>query len=192
MKRAAARRNSECASTRGVVMIAALALGAALPALAVTTGIPAEGLPTASHYSAALLPEREGIVAWRTLAEVKTEQVGIQVIVHFPSEVLALDQMKVKLQGFMIPLEAGDGHKRFLLSAVPPECPFCMPAGPEALVEIVAKKAVRFGQDPIVVSGRFSVLKDDDGGMFYRLTDAEAIGPAAPTPAPDAATKARK
>ena len=58
-----------------------------------------------------------------------------------------------------------------------------MPAGPEGLVEVVAKTPVRFGTAPIVVGGKFSVLKDEAGGLLYRLTDAVAIGAALPAEA---------
>jgi hypothetical protein len=81
----------------------------------------------------------------------------------------------VKVQGFIIPLDMGDKQKRFLLAAVPPHCSFCLPAGPDSVVEVVAKSAVRYGFEPIVVSGKFAVLKDDAAGLLYRLTDAELV-----------------
>jgi hypothetical protein len=73
----------------------------------------------------------------------------------------------------------GDKQKRFLLTAVPPHCSFCLPAGPDAVVEVEAKTAVKYGLEPIVVEGRFTVLKDDPSGVLYRLADAESLGPAA-------------
>jgi hypothetical protein len=154
---------------------------------AVTTDIPAGGLPSAQHYSTAILPERAGVVPWRTLAQVETEQVGVRVVNKFSREILALDQKDVKLQGFIVPLDIGDRQKRFLLSAVPAECPFCLPAGPDALVEVQAKTPVRYGVEPIVVSGRFSVLQGEEGGLLYRLVDAESLGPAIAAPAGSAA-----
>ena len=135
---------------------------------AVTPAVPESGLPSATDYGATLLPERAGVVSWRTLAQ-------------FSPDILTLDPRDVKVQGFMIPLDMGDQQKRFLLSAVPPHCAFCMPAGPDAVVEIVAKTPVKFGFEPIVVSGRFAVLKDDANGVLYRLTDAVFAGAAVPT-----------
>jgi uncharacterized protein len=173
---------------RRACAVFAVALGLSAAVDAVTTGIPAAGLPTAAHYSTAVLPEKAGIVPWRTLAQVETEQVGIRLITRFSPEILELDQKDVKIQGFIVPLDVGDRQKRFMLSAVPPECPFCLPAGPEALVEVQAKTPVRYGVEPIVVSGRFAVLKDEDGGLLYRLTNAEAIGPAMLAPAAVATT----
>jgi hypothetical protein len=152
------------------------------PAHAVTTNIPQSGLPTASDYSATLLPERDGVVSWRTLAQVAPVKKNGVMVPEFSKEILGLDRKDVRVQGFIIPLDIGDKQKRFLLSAVPPHCPFCMPAGPDALVEVVAKTPVKYGFEPIVVSGRFAVLKDDPSGVLYRLTEAESIGAAVPTP----------
>ncbi len=123
------------------------------------------------------------MVSWRTLARVETEQVGVRMVSRFAPEILALDQKDVKLQGFMVPLEVGERQKRFLLTAVPVDCAFCLPAGPEALVEVLAKTAIGYSVEPIVVTGRFAVLKDDAGGLLYRLTGADAVGRAAAAPA---------
>ena len=152
------------------------------PAHAVTTNIPQSGLPTASDYSATLLPERDGVVSWRTLAQVQPVKKNGVMVPEFSKEILGLDRKDVRVQGFIIPLDIGDKQKRFLLSAVPPHCPFCMPAGPDALVEVVAKTPVKYGFEPIVVVGRFVVLKDDPSGVLYRLTEAESIGGAVPGP----------
>jgi hypothetical protein len=40
---------------------------------------------------------------------------------------------------------------------------------------VVAKAPVKYGFDPIVLSGRFVVLKDDPLGLYYRLTDAVSV-----------------
>jgi hypothetical protein len=50
-----------------------------------------------------------------------------------------------------------------------------MPAGPDAIVEVKAKKPVTYGFEPIVMAGRFSGLKDDPAGVLYRMTDAEFV-----------------
>jgi len=38
----------------------------------------------------------------------------------------------------------------------------------------VAKNPVKYGFDPIVLSGKLAVLKDDPMGLYYRLVDAVA------------------
>jgi hypothetical protein len=163
-----------------LVLVLALAAGGAA---AFTTGIPPGGLPSANDYSATLLPERAGIVSWRALAQVQPVKQGGKIVPEFSKEILGLDRKTVKVQGFIIPLDMGDRQKRFLLTAVPPHCSFCLPAGPDAVVEVEAKTAVKYGLEPIVVEGRFAVLKDDPSGVLYRLADAESLGPAAAAPA---------
>ncbi len=115
--------------------------------------------------------------------EVTPVKQGARMVNEFSPAILTLDKRDVKVQGFMIPLDMGDKQKRFLLSAVPPHCAFCMPAGPDAVVEIVARTPVKFGFEPIVVSGKFAVLKDDANGVLYRLTDAVYAGAAVPAAA---------
>jgi uncharacterized protein len=73
----------------------------------------------------------------------------------------------------VLPLEAGPSQKRFLLSAWSPSCPFCLTAGPEAMVEVKATSAVAYALEPVVVQGRLELLDNDPAGLFYRLVDAE-------------------
>jgi hypothetical protein len=156
--------------------LAALAVAAALPVYAqAVTAVPQNGLPSATDFSAQILPERAGIVSWRTLAQVSPVKQGNKMVPEFSKEILALDKKDTKVQGFMIPLDVGDKQKRFLLTAVPSHCSFCLPAGPDSLVEVVAKTPVRYTFEPIVVSGRFAVLKDDSAGLLYRLSDATQV-----------------
>jgi hypothetical protein len=75
----------------------------------------------------------------------------------------------------MMPLDQSAKQKRFLLSPFPPHCAFCMPGGPEAMVEVIADKAFDFTYEPIVVSGRMAVLDDDI--VYYRLTNAAPVKP---------------
>ena len=77
----------------------------------------------------------EGVVGWDTLGnlQVRSEAVApLQAIFHtdYSPEVKALDGQEVKLMGFIYPLEGGLKHEHFLLTAWPPSCPFCLPAGP--------------------------------------------------------------
>lgn len=182
--------------SRAAFALWVVAGGFAVHAQAVT-GVPQGGLPSANEFSATILPERAGIVSWRTLAQVSPVKQGDKIVPQFSKEILALDRKETRLQGFMIPLDVSDKQKRFLLTAVPTHCSFCLPAGPDALVEVIAKTPVRYTFEPIVVAGRFAVLKDDSTGLLYRLTDAAQveIAPTSPTlpagvvPAPGASGK---
>jgi hypothetical protein len=158
------------------VFVAAAVVLAALSARAVTSDIPPNGLPSAADYSQTLLPERAGVVSWRTLAQVQPVKQNGRMVAEFSQEILGLDKKNARVEGFIVPLDIGDRQQHFLLTAVPPHCAFCLPAGPDAMVEVIAKTPVKYGFEPIVVSGKFAVLKDDPTGVLYRLTDAESIG----------------
>jgi hypothetical protein len=123
------------------------------------------------------LPELKGVVSWKTLAEVTTVKDKERLVPQFSREIIALDKKEVKLQGFMMPLDMGERQKRFLLVAMPPSCAFCLPGGPDQVVEVIAKTPVKYGFDPIIVSGRFAVLRDDPMGLYYRLTEAVLVSP---------------
>jgi len=79
---------------------------------------------------------------------------------------------EVKLQGFMMPLEMGDKQKQFVLTAMPQSCAFCLPGGPEQLVLVQAKAPVKYTMEPVILSGKLAVLKDDPNGLYYRLDNA--------------------
>jgi uncharacterized protein len=118
------------------------------------------------------LQEREGVVSWSLLSTVTSKTERARIVPVFPPAVQALNDKTVKLQGFMLPLEPGEKQKHFLLSGVPTSCSFCVPAGPEGLVEVRASTPVKYTVDAITLEGRMAVLKDDKFGLFYRIVDA--------------------
>ena len=122
------------------------------------------------------LPELKGVVSWKVLGQVRTAQVDKKVVPEFGPEVRKLDQQDVRLQGYMLPITAGETHQHFLLTMRPPHCPFCMSLGPEYIVEVKTKAALKHTYEPVVLAGRLSVLKDDPFGLYYRLTDAQLSG----------------
>jgi hypothetical protein len=156
-------------------LLALATLVAVCSVQAFDSNIPPTGLPTASQYSASLLPEKEGIVSWNTLAKVEPVKRDGRMVPEFAKEILGLDQHQVRIQGFILPMDLGDKQKHFLISAVPPHCPFCLPAGPDAVVEVLARKPVTYGFEPVVLEGKLAVLKDDPNGLLYRMTDAQSV-----------------
>jgi hypothetical protein len=160
------------------VLTACTAAAVAILASAVSafdSSIPATGLPSASQFSASLLPEQQGVVSWKTLAQVEPVKRDGRMVPEFAKEILGLDKRKIRIQGFILPMDLGDKQKHFLISAVPPHCPFCLPAGPDAVVEVLARNPVTYGFEPVVLEGKLAVLKDDPNGLLYRMTEAELI-----------------
>jgi uncharacterized protein len=119
------------------------------------------------------LQERKDVLSWKLLSQVELVKQKDRYVPQFAADVAALDQKQVKLQGFMMPLQMGDKQTHFVLSAMPQSCSFCLPGGPESLVEVKSKTPVKYTFDALVLTGKLSVLKEDPTGVFYRLTDAE-------------------
>lgn len=133
------------------------------------TPVPPQGaLMPASQF----LPEKPGFTSWRVLGQVELVKQSSKMVPSFAPAVSTLDGKTIRVQGFMMPLDIGDKQRRFLLVAAPPHCSFCLPAGPDAMIEVRAKSDVRYGFDVVALSGKLQVLKDDPAGLYYRLVDA--------------------
>ncbi|MES2425227.1 MAG: DUF3299 domain-containing protein [Pseudomonadota bacterium] len=118
------------------------------------------------------LQERADVVPWSTLTAIKTRVEKNRILPVFTPPVLALNQKTQRIQGFMMPLEPGEKQRHFLLSSVPLSCSFCLPGGPESMVEVRTKTPVKYSMEIVVVEGTFAVLNDDPYGLYYRMTDA--------------------
>jgi uncharacterized protein len=121
------------------------------------------------------LPKREDVVAWSVLTAITTKNEKNKILPVFGQPQLALHQKTQKVQGFMMPLEPGERQRHFLLTSVPLTCSFCLPGGPESMVEVRTKTPVKYSLEPVVVEGKFLVLNDDPYGLYYRITDAVAV-----------------
>lgn len=122
------------------------------------------------------LTDIPGVVSWSLLGKATTVKAKKgRMVPQYTPEISALDNTDVKVQGFMMPLEPGQKQKHFLLTVTSASCPFCLPAGPEGVVEIKSRTPVKFTYAPIVMQGKFKVLANDSMGLYYRITDA-AVG----------------
>jgi len=123
------------------------------------------------------LSTREGVVSWQLLSSVTSRTEKNRLVPVFPEAIQALNSQSVKLEGFMMPLEPGEKQRHFLLSSVPTTCSFCVPAGPEGLVEVRSRAPVRYTLEPVMVEGKIAVLTNDPYGLFYRIVDAQPVQP---------------
>ena len=122
------------------------------------------------------LTEIPGVVSWKLLGQATTVKAKKgRMVPHFTPAISALDNTEVKVQGFMMPLEPGQKQKHFLLTVTSASCPFCLPAGPEGVVEIRSRTPVKFSYAPFIVQGRLKVLASDPMGLYYRMTDAAVV-----------------
>ena len=144
--------------------------------------IPPGGIPLGSGAGVhspnspfAPIRERADVLPWSVLTTFKTKNDKNRLLPVFPADVQALNKKTQRIQGFMMPLEPGEKQKHFLLSSVPLTCAFCVPGGPESMVEVKTKTPVKYSLEVVVVEGQFAVLNDDPYGLYYRVTDAVAV-----------------
>lgn len=157
-----------------VLLLATGAVHTAAHAAKVTTPATADHPP--SFF--APLEDIPGVLPWSLLSKATTVKVkGGRMVPKYTEEITALDQTDVKVQGFMMPLQPGQKQKHFLLTVTSASCPFCLPAGPEGVVEINSKTPVKFTYAPMVMSGKMTVLKSDSMGLYYRINDASLVEP---------------
>jgi len=157
-----------------VLLLATSAVHTAAHAAKVTTPASADHPP--SFF--APLEDMPGVLPWSLLSKATTVKAkGGRMVPKYTEEITALDQTDVKVQGFMMPLQPGQKQKHFLLTVTSASCPFCLPAGPEGVVEINSKTPVKFTYAPMVMSGKMTVLKSDSMGLYYRINDASLVEP---------------
>lgn len=148
----------------------------AVPAQDAPAAIPGQGPGVHSPLSPfAPLKPREDVVAWSVLTDVKTQLRNRRIVPVYPMAVMALNHKTQRVQGFMLPLDAGEQQRHFLLTSVPPSCPFCTPGGPESMIEVRTRAPVKYSLSAVVVEGTFVVLMDDPTGLYYRMTGAVAV-----------------
>ena len=126
-----------------------------------------------------LIPEApKGATSWRTLgkAEVVENKKTGTISPKFPAAIKKLDGKEIDIVGFLFPIETGEKQEHFLLSALPPSCPFCLPAGPNYLMDVKAAKGIDFSYDPVHLKGKLQLLDASDAyQMFYRLNHATVV-----------------
>jgi uncharacterized protein len=126
------------------------------------------------------LPPLKNTLSWAVLQQVqsaKTQSADKKDVwlPKFTAEQKKLHKKPIKLYGFMLPLQAGETQKEFILTPYPPSCPFCMTMGPDSVVQVVCDTPAKVTFEPVVVSGNFVTLEDDPSGFYYRITDATAV-----------------
>lgn len=111
---------------------------------------------------------------WDLLGQVKQVKVKNKVLPEFAPAVTKLDKQEVKVAGFMMPLQSGERQSHFLLTVTSQTCSFCIPAGPEGIIEVRTRTPVKSTFDPVLIAGRLEVLRDDPMGLYYRISNGES------------------
>ncbi len=120
--------------------------------------------------------------SWPTLARVTftkeyDELLGLKVDKPvFSKAVKDLDGKPVTLKGYVIPTEGYKSHREFVFSAYPySSCFFCGGAGPETVVEVLAKAPVEYSADAITLTGKLRLNSSDPNALMYTLEDAVVV-----------------
>lgn len=119
-----------------------------------------------------------GGVSWRVLESTRettrTDAEGYIVSKPvFPQQVRNLNGKRIKVAGWMMPLDSGRTQRRFVLLAYPPGCPFHFHAAPMQFIEVIASTPFRTDEvNSMVVSGVLELTGYDESGIFYRLKNA--------------------
>ena len=92
----------------------------------------------------------------------------------FTPQVKSLAGKRIKVAGWMMPLENGGKQKHFVLLAYPPGCPFHFHALPNQFIEVYADTPFPTNQSRVfVVSGMLELTGQDESGIFYRMRGAK-------------------
>lgn len=120
----------------------------------------------------------KGGVSWQTLEATgeRTRKDSDGYILSkpiFTKKVRSLEGKRIKVAGWMMPLENGSKQKYFVLLGYPPGCPFHFHAAPNQFIEVYADKAFTTNETKmIVVSGVLELTGQDESGIFYRMKAA--------------------
>jgi hypothetical protein len=120
---------------------------------------------------------------WQDLAKVSYEKkydelLGFKVDVPvFSEEIKAMEGKTIEISGYIVPVEGYKSHEEFVFSAYPYNmCFFCGGAGPETVMEVVAKEPVKYSTNRITLRGKLTLNDSDINQLMYLLTDAELVG----------------
>lgn len=91
----------------------------------------------------------------------------------FTPQIQALNGKRVKVAGYMLPLQKGSQQKHFVLLAYPPGCPFHFHAMPNQFIEINAATPFPLNETKVhVITGTLQLTGQDESGIFYKLNGA--------------------
>ena len=94
----------------------------------------------------------------------------------FTEAVKSLNNKRIMLPGYMVPLENVSASANIMLSSLPLNaCFFCGVGGPETVVQVQLKTKTPFIEKPIEISGVLRLNDKDPDKMIYILEDAEIV-----------------
>lgn len=90
----------------------------------------------------------------------------------YPKEVKDLEGKTVTIKGFVLPLDATEKFKHFILSKRTPTCPYCPPGEPNEIIEVFSAQPIKWNENMVTVTGKFSLINNQNFGMFFKIDNA--------------------
>lgn len=132
--------------------------------------------------SISLSAQSGNVSIWKDLSKITfkkeyDEMMGFKVDVPvFSDKVKQMDGKKVKVKGYIIPVEGYKSHKEFIFSAYPYSmCFFCGGAGPETVMEVYASEEIEYTAEAITIEGKLELNDSDINRLIYALQDAKLV-----------------
>lgn len=129
----------------------------------------------------------KGGLDWKVLGKTKVINVetkdaqGMDLVYQkpeFPEAVKALNKTKIRIKGYMFPLDSDEQQSQFLFGPFPLNCPFQYHVSPALVIEAHTAKdfPIKFSYDPLIIEGTLELVPEDkDLSTFYRLRDIKLI-----------------
>jgi hypothetical protein len=119
---------------------------------------------------------------WKTLSKISykkefDELMGFKIDKPvFSDAIKSLNGKEITIKGYIIPVEGYKSHKEFIFSAFPYSmCFFCGGAGPETVMEVRTKEAVKYTAESIVLKGILTLNDTDINKLMFRLDKASLV-----------------
>lgn len=124
-------------------------------------------------------PTPQGGVSWQTLESTKENTRTQAGVIYskpvFPPQVRALSGKRIKVNGYIMPLQNSAKQTHFVLLAYPPDCPFHLNPVPNQFIEVRAAAPVSVASGVQTIEGTLELTGTDESGIFYRLKNSRAV-----------------
>lgn len=91
----------------------------------------------------------------------------------FDPSVKEFDGKKIRLRGYIIPVEGYKNQNEFVFSAYPYNmCFFCGNAGPETVMEVRTKKPIKYVSEAVTLEGILHLNETDINSLMFSLEEA--------------------
>lgn len=133
--------------------------------------------PSESIWKPAAPPQRG--ISWATLEstkEIQRRQAGaIYSKPAFSPQVKALMGRRIRVSGYVMPLQTSPKQTHFVLLAYPPDCPFHLNPAPNQFIEIKTAVPIAVHSGVQSFEGQLVLGGQDESGIFYLMRDSHEL-----------------